>query len=413
MWSSSRYSVLSEDYDPNETRRPNSISKPLAAFSRARKEASTFRPGQICIVTESVFTPLSKALTAAYGALAPREDRALTFEKGRLAAVSYGDGRPCIIMDRPHGYKPPKGAPSGGHFVCLMATFASSRGDYGQFGSLLRRFVVPVKPNEQLLPNSEMTALRTLPAWRNPKQWAIAFVIYTARPVKLYKSRDDGQGRRLSDTEYNRLVQHCSTQQNLWQDDTDENPKLKQEMYEELVIAEADPGAEVKSMYSFQSATSVGSRRSFKYRRSSCRGSVSTLPPIVEHKTSPYPRFTPKDFPPLPSKLSRGNNGRTPSLTRLASASRKLGLVDYNIILQRRILAVRYAIALTRYHSVAPLSLICWLRQGIHISGQKYVSGEGVPIMGSIVGAPTKEQEEGQGKDPKTAYYARDEAKQG
>ncbi|KAK0228976.1 hypothetical protein IW262DRAFT_1490886 [Armillaria fumosa] len=319
MWSSSRYSVLSEDYDPNEARRPNSILKPLSVTSRARKASPTFRPGQICVVTESVFTPLSKALTVARGALATREGCALTFESGRLAAVSYGETRPCIIMDRPHDYKLPKGATSGGHFICLMATFASSRSDYRRFGSLLRRFVVPVEPNEQLLPDSEMTALRTTPAWRNPKQWAIAFIIHTERPVKLYRARSDGQGRRLSSTEYDRLFQHCSNQRQLWKRDTIQNPNLKQEMYEKLVVSvmglvfrmlriadwqpdeiiENVPDAEVASMYSFKSTTSIGSRRSFKYGQGSCRGSVSTLPPILEHKPSRYPSFTPNDFPPL------------------------------------------------------------------------------------------------------------------
>ncbi|KAK0484072.1 hypothetical protein IW261DRAFT_1592037 [Armillaria novae-zelandiae] len=309
MWSS-RYSVLSEDYDPNEAGRHSSISRPLSLASRARKATPAFRPGQICVVTESVFTPLSKALTVAHGALATREGCTLTSRGGRLAAVSHGEERPCIIMDRPHDWrKLPKGTPSGGHYICLMATFASSRGDYGRFGSLLRRFVVPVEPNEQPLPNSEMTALRTTPVWRNPKQWAIAFIIYTERPVKLYRARSDGQGRRLSSTEYDRLFQHCSNQRQLWKHDTKENPNLKQEMYEKLVnwqpdeIIEDDPGAEVGSMYSFQSTTSFCSRRSFNYGPGSSHGSVLTLPPILEHSPSPYPSFTPEDFPPLSSKL--------------------------------------------------------------------------------------------------------------
>ncbi|SJL00877.1 uncharacterized protein ARMOST_04191 [Armillaria ostoyae] len=210
-------------------------------------------------------------------------------------------------MDPPRDYKLPKGARSGGHYICLMATFASSHSDYGRFGSLLRRFVVPVEPNEQILPDSDMFALRTTPAWRNPKQWAIAFIIYTERPVKLFRARSDGQGRRLSNTEYDRLVQHCSSQRRLWQRDTLENLNLKQEMYEKLVNwqpdedLDADPdAADVVSAYSFQSTTSllsVGSGKSF-HRQSSCRGSVPTMPPILEH-----PNFTPNNFPPLPSRV--------------------------------------------------------------------------------------------------------------
>ncbi|KAK0441971.1 hypothetical protein EV421DRAFT_1736580 [Armillaria borealis] len=302
MWSS-RYSVLSADYDPNKTRRPSSISKPSSVTSRSRKAPPTFRPGQICVVTESVFTPLSEALTDAKGTIDAREGCSLTFKGGQLAAVSSGEERPCIIMDPPPHLKS-KGKRRKGYFVCLMATFASSHGDYGRFGRLLRRLVVPVEPNEQILPDSNMDALKTTPAWRNPWQWAISVIIYTERPVKLYRARSDGQGRRLSTAEYNRLVQHCFNQRTLWQRDARENLNLKQEMYEKLVDwkpddIDADPDAtEVVSTYSFRSTTSllsVGSGKSF-YRQGSCRGSVPAMPPILEH-----PNFTPNDFPPLPS----------------------------------------------------------------------------------------------------------------
>lgn len=188
-------------------------------------------------MTESVFTPLSQALTAAQGTIDAQEGRSLTFRGGQLAAVSYGDERPCIIMDPPPGHTLPHGGQKKGYFVCLMATFASSHGNYGSFGNLLRRFVVPVEPNEQLLPDSDMYALKTIPAWRNPKQWAIAFIIYTERPVKLFRARSNGQGRRLSNSEYDRFVQHCYNQRSLWQRDARENLNLKQEMYKELVVS--------------------------------------------------------------------------------------------------------------------------------------------------------------------------------
>ncbi|KAK0496985.1 hypothetical protein EDD18DRAFT_183143 [Armillaria luteobubalina] len=236
----SRYSVLSADYDPTKIRRPSSISaisKPPSVTSRRRKAPPTFRPGQICVVHESVFTPLSEALSQADGAIDIREGRSLTFKRGKLAAVSSGEERPCIIMDPPAGYHSPRGAQNKGQFICLMATFASSHGNYGKFGKLLQRFVVPVEPNEQILPDSNMDALTTTPAWRNPWQWAIAFIIYTERPVKLYRARSDGQGRRLSNIEYDRLVQHCDNQRRLWLLDATENLNLKQEMYEKLVVS--------------------------------------------------------------------------------------------------------------------------------------------------------------------------------
>ncbi|KAK0196689.1 hypothetical protein F5146DRAFT_1116159 [Armillaria mellea] len=304
MWSS-RYSVLSVDYDPNKTERPSVVSKPLSVRSRPRKATQRFSPGQICVVTESVFTPLSHALTAAQGPIVAQEGCSLTFKDNELAAVSYGNERPCIIMDPPDGYTLPSGTQKKGYFVCLMATFTSSRGRYDRLGNLLQRFVVPVEPNEQLLPDSDMYALKTTPPWRHPWQWAIAFIIYTERPLKLFRGRHDGQGRRLPYSEYDRLVQHCHDQRNLWQDDARKNPDLKQEMYKQLVDWKPDD-PDAMSIYSFRSTaslSSVRSRKSLNYGQGSCRGSVPALPPILEHKISAYPRFTLKNFPSLPSRV--------------------------------------------------------------------------------------------------------------
>ncbi len=60
-------------------------------------------------------------------------------------------------MDPPRGYKQPHGRGQG-YFVCLMATFRSSKGAYGSFKQLLQRFVALVEPNEQLLPDPNMYA---------------------------------------------------------------------------------------------------------------------------------------------------------------------------------------------------------------------------------------------------------------
>ncbi|KAK0239703.1 hypothetical protein EDD85DRAFT_459636 [Armillaria nabsnona] len=305
----SRYSVLSEDYDPLKPTRPCSIvTKPpsLRPSIRPRNVSPVYKPGQICLIEDSALTPLSVALTGACGNFTPRNGRTLkTTGHNRIMPISSGKERPCVIMDVPDHlaasvkYKK-------GHFVCLMATFGSSEGQYESFGGLLRRFVVPVEPNQWILFDSGTSALKTSPAWRHPRQWAIAFVIYTERPMKPYISLHDGQARWLPSAEYKRLAQHCATQRLSWNNDTHQNENLKQEMFDELVnwkpkkkFSDKDS---LHTCYSVASALSVNSFQSF-YAQSSFRGSTPTLHPILEDAASRYPNLTPRDFPPLPSKL--------------------------------------------------------------------------------------------------------------
>ncbi|KAG7442174.1 uncharacterized protein BT62DRAFT_1010708 [Guyanagaster necrorhizus] len=66
-----------------------------------------------------------------------------------------------------------------------------------------------------LLPESDIYALKTDPAWHHPRQWAIALVIYTEQSVRLYTSRN-GKSYRLSNVEYDRLMQHGFNQLALW-----------------------------------------------------------------------------------------------------------------------------------------------------------------------------------------------------
>ncbi|KAK0463716.1 uncharacterized protein EV420DRAFT_1638639 [Desarmillaria tabescens] len=302
----SRYAVLSEDYDPNKLDRPRSlISKPSSVTSRPRKTRPRFQPGQICVVKESTFTPLSEALGQAQGPLALREGSSLTINNGRLTPVSSGKERPCIIMDPPAGFKHTDGRRRKGYFICVMATFACSGGDYRRLGNLLQRFVVPVEPNVQLLPDLEMDALKTNPAWRHPLQWAIAFVIYTEQPVRPFKSRSDGRGRRLPNTEYNRLAQHCYNQRKRWLRDTLENQDLRQKMFEELVDWKPDPlFADNASLYSYLSDVFGLSIDTLKSLYPISRGgSVITLDTIFENTASTYPTFTLEDFPPLPLRV--------------------------------------------------------------------------------------------------------------
>ncbi|KAG7448176.1 uncharacterized protein BT62DRAFT_930271 [Guyanagaster necrorhizus] len=241
--------------------------------------------------------PLSAALGQANGPLALRQGSSLTTDGHHVIPVSSGIERPCIIMDPP---RPLVGQPqTKGHLICLMATFASSGGQYESFGKLLQRFVVPVEPNEQLLPDSDMYALKADPAWRHPRQWAIAFVIHTKQPLRPFTSRD-GKSHRLSNTEYDRLVEHCETQRALWISDTRKDENLKQEMYEELVDWTPDDA----SMYSCHSSVSALSVNSFKsFYAQPCRGSIATLGTIFEDTTPAYPNLGPSDFPPLPSKV--------------------------------------------------------------------------------------------------------------
>ncbi|KAK0211041.1 hypothetical protein DFS33DRAFT_1484025 [Desarmillaria ectypa] len=279
-----------------------SVLKPRR--DRTRTAPSIFKPGQICVVKESIFTPLCAALNGVPVPLETREGSSLTTRDGEVIPVSSGKERPCIIMDATSDLSSRRN-PKKGYLICLMATFASSGGQYERLGKLLQRFVVPIKPNPQLPPDMDMDALKTEPAWCNPRQWAISFMIYTEQPMRPYTSRD-GKSRRLSRAEYDRLAQHCFNQRALWERDTEENKYLKQEMYDELVDWKPDPrDAEQRSIYSFRSnasAFSVNSMKSFCTQRSRC-GSISTLKTIFETTTPTYPSFTLDDFPPLPSKV--------------------------------------------------------------------------------------------------------------
>ncbi|KAK0497010.1 hypothetical protein EDD18DRAFT_1352864 [Armillaria luteobubalina] len=300
---SSRYSVLSEEYDPTQPPRPLSVRKPPSTIGRPLKsERPRYQRGQICLVKESTFRPLSEALAMGSGPIDLREGISLTVKYGHPAPVSSGIVRPCIIMDCPPNCNKPNGRRQG-YFICLMATFSSSKGDYRSLKQLLQRFVAPVEPNEQLLSNPNVQAFCTVPDWHHPQQWLISFVIHTTKPVMLYTTRN-GEGRRLSDDEYNRLSQHCIEQRARWKHDTTENVHLRQEMYEELV--NWVPKSRNSSVYtgaSAASAMSVGSAKSEYYWQGPCMESVASLDPIPEHTASTYPTFTPDDFPPLRSPM--------------------------------------------------------------------------------------------------------------
>ncbi|PBK92940.1 hypothetical protein ARMGADRAFT_142645 [Armillaria gallica] len=194
-------------------------------------------------------------------------------------------------MDPPSNYFVP--VQNTGHFICLMATFKSSKGKYEELGGLLQRFVVPVEPNEQVLPDSGMYALTTDPAaWSHPWQWAISFLIYTERPVRLYTSSRDGQSRRLPRVEYDRLAQHCFNQRALWEHDALENEHLKQEMFDQLVKWKpGDP--DNASTYTCRSNASRLSVNSLNSRKPSRRDSNATLHTIVENTTPAYLKFMP------------------------------------------------------------------------------------------------------------------------
>lgn len=173
MFSQSRYSVLSEDYDPALTTRPRSIvTKPpsLRPSIRPWNGSPVYKPGQICLIEESPLKPLSIALTKAPGSFTSRNGRTLKATgHDKIMPVFSGKERPCIIMDVPDHclgtarYK-------RGHFFCLMATFGSSEGQYESFGGLLRRFVVPVEPNQWILFDSGTSAFKTSPAWHHSRQ---------------------------------------------------------------------------------------------------------------------------------------------------------------------------------------------------------------------------------------------------
>ncbi|KAK0488580.1 hypothetical protein IW261DRAFT_358176 [Armillaria novae-zelandiae] len=128
------------------------------------------------------------------------------------------------------------------YFLCLMATFTCSHGDYRSFKQLLQRFVAPVEPNEQLPPNPNMHAFRTVPDWHHPQQWLISFVIFMTKPVMPYTTRN-GEGRRFSDNEYNRLSQHCVEQRRRWKHDTTGNVHLREEMYEAQTDTDIRPSS--------------------------------------------------------------------------------------------------------------------------------------------------------------------------
>ncbi|KAK0474281.1 hypothetical protein IW261DRAFT_576551 [Armillaria novae-zelandiae] len=305
---SSRCSILSDsdDYDPTKLPRPLSISKPPSVIGRLLKpDRPRYQRGQICLVKESTFRPLSEALAMGSGPIDLREGISLTVKRGRPAPVSSGKVRPCIIMDCPPGYNKSNGRRQG-YFICLMATFSSSEGDYRDFKQLLQRFVAPVEPNEQLPSNPNIQVFRTVPDWHHPQQWLISFVIYTTKPVVLYTTKN-GDGRRLSDDEYNRLSEYCVEQRRRWNRDTAGNVHLKQEMYEELVDwvprADSDGKESVYTVSSAVSAFSIGSTKSEYYGQGLHQGSVTTLAPIPEHTPSAYPMFTPSDFPPLTPRV--------------------------------------------------------------------------------------------------------------
>ncbi len=307
-----RYSVSSEGHD---RLRSLSLSRPPSVRSRIRKPPQrhrpTFQPGQICLVEETVFSPLCEALNSVGGPLETRSGLSLTAEDGVAVPVSTGPKRrPCIIMDPPSNYFVP--VQNTGHFICLMATFKSSKGKYEELGGLLQRFVVPVEPNEQLLPDSGMHALTTDPAWSHPWQWAISFLIYTERPVRLYTSSRDGQSRRLPRAEYDRLAQHCFNQRALWERDALENEHLKQEMFDQLVVSPSgfeltlscvstnrffkkwepdDP--DNASTYTCRFNASRLSVNSLNSRKPSRRDSNATLHTIVEDATPAYPKCMP------------------------------------------------------------------------------------------------------------------------
>ncbi|KAK0441918.1 hypothetical protein EV421DRAFT_1952525 [Armillaria borealis] len=152
------------------------------------------------------------------------------------------------------------------------------------------RFVVPIELNAQLLPDSNMYSLKTVPAWCHPWQWAISVVICTNQPVKLY-TPCEGKVCRLSSAEYDRLAQHCFTQRVLGEHDTQKNKNLKQEMYDEVVDWKPDPSyADNASMYACRSSASALSVNSIKSTRPQRRrGSTATLHTIVEDAT---PRIT-------------------------------------------------------------------------------------------------------------------------
>ncbi|SJL00793.1 uncharacterized protein ARMOST_04107 [Armillaria ostoyae] len=295
--SRSRYSLLSEDDDAT-----SQVSVPKPPSVRIPRATRTFQPGQICIVKESVFAPICDVLKDSFGPFEGRTGASLTTQSGKVVPVSSGKERPCIIMDAPSHLSSRRNTKKG-YFICLMATFASSGGQYERLGKLLQRFVVPIEPNAQLLPDSNMYALKTVPAWRHPWQWAISVVIYTTQPVKLY-TPCDGKARRLSRAEYDRLAQHCSTQRLIWEHDTQKNRNLKQEMYDEVVDWKPDPSyADNASIYTCRSNASALSLNSIKSTRTQRRrGGLAT---IVEDPTPACPRFTPGDFPPLSSKVCK------------------------------------------------------------------------------------------------------------
>ncbi|KAK0463725.1 uncharacterized protein EV420DRAFT_1104777 [Desarmillaria tabescens] len=156
----------------------NAPKSPPLRIRKAPLHPPTFKCSQICLVEETIFSPLCEALNSVGAPLETRTGISLTTRSGKVVPVSSGPKRrPCIIMESPSDHVS-MGPRKQGHSICLMATFGSSEGLYEELGQLLRRFVVPIEPNEQILPDSDMYALKTVPAWRHPLQWAISFVIY-------------------------------------------------------------------------------------------------------------------------------------------------------------------------------------------------------------------------------------------
>ncbi|KAK0239717.1 hypothetical protein EDD85DRAFT_1021113 [Armillaria nabsnona] len=301
----SRFSVLSDDYD-NKPLRPLSVTKPPSVRSRKAQR------GQICLVEESIFTPLSAALNEASGPLVPQKGLSLTVDNNNsIVPVSHGILRPCIVMDAPSGgsarlrSSQRRTGQTKDHYICLMATFAASEGQYDSLeGELLQRLVVPMEPNEQLPPNSTMYPLQTDPAWHHPQQWVITYVIRTRQPLTPYTTRY-GKEVQLTSAEYARLAAHCCDQKDAWKNDTATDEGLRQEMYDQLVNWKPELFSDKRSSYTCRSKasfSSLNSQTSWRAPRSR-RGSNATLQTIVESITSSYPEFKARDFPPLPSRV--------------------------------------------------------------------------------------------------------------
>ncbi len=59
----------------------------------------------------------------------PRRGASLTTQSDKVVPISSGKERPCIVMDAPPHLSSRRN-PKKGYFICLMATFESSGGQY-------------------------------------------------------------------------------------------------------------------------------------------------------------------------------------------------------------------------------------------------------------------------------------------